>query len=407
MPDNTITVSVLNRYIKQMIGGDPNLRRIVVKGEISNFTDHKKTGHFYFTLKDSSSSIRAVMFRGNAEKVRFTVENGMNVIITGSVNVFERDGTYQLYCETMEPDGMGALYLAFEQLKERLYQMGAFEESHKKPIPRLPQVIGVVTSPTGAALQDIRNILSRRYPLATLLVIPALVQGENAPASLVNAIELAQTRSDIDVLIVGRGGGSIEDLWCFNDERVAWAVYHCEIPVISAVGHEIDFTICDFVADLRAPTPSAAAELCAPDIRTLADGLDGIAAALDAGVTANFKTQYDRLKETVTRLNACSPVNRLVRAAEELPAKRSRRDLAMDRVLQAKEDRLTRSVASLEALSPLKVLTRGYAITRKDGQVVSSVRQVAPGDVLTTLVGDGSILSTVTRCAAGEEAAQD
>lgn len=395
MQENAITVSLLNRYVKQLVSADPNLRFVTVKGEISNFTDHKKTGHFYFTLKDESSSIRAVMFRSNAQQVRFTVENGMNVIITGSVNVFERDGNYQLYCDTMEPDGVGALYLAFEQLKEKLHRMGVFDESRKKPIPRLPQVVGVVTSPTGAALQDIRNILSRRYPLATLVVIPALVQGENAPESIVNAIRLAQTRRDIDTLIVGRGGGSIEDLWCFNDERVAWAIYDCEIPVISAVGHEIDFTISDFAADLRAPTPSAAAELCAPDIRSLADELDSISASLDYGITASFQRGYDRLRDAYARLKVGSPVNRLARTKEEVDARRARRDLSLDRLLESKTERLMKMAASLEALSPLKVLMRGYSITRSDGNVVTSAAQLKPGDTMTTLLADGSVTSTV------------
>lgn len=273
--ENAITVSQLNRYIKAVLSADSNLKGICLKGEISNFTDHKKTGHFYFTLKDNSSSIRAIMFNGYASKVKFAPENGMNVVVSGNVQVFERDGTYQIYCETMEPDGVGALYLAFEQLKEKLAKEGLFAPEHKKPLPAMPMKIGVLTAKTGAALQDIINILSRRYPLATLVLVPTLVQGENAPKSIIHSLKLVQQYDDIDVLILGRGGGSIEDLWAFNDEEVAREIYRCTIPVISAVGHEIDYTIADFAADMRAPTPSAAAELVAPDCSVVLQQIEG------------------------------------------------------------------------------------------------------------------------------------
>ena len=395
--DKPITVTELNRYVKSMFSLDPNLRSVTVKGEVSNFKNHEKTGHFYFTLKDSQSSIRAVMFRGNAQKVKFSVENGMNVVITGSVAVFERDGVYQIYCEMLEPDGVGALYLAFEQLKEKLFRQGLFDKEHKKLLPRLPQKIGVVTSPTGAALQDILNILKRRYPIGTVVVFPALVQGENAAPSIVSGIEQAAHRGDIDVLIVGRGGGSIEDLWAFNEETVARAVYNCPIPVISAVGHEIDYTICDFAADLRAPTPSAAAELCAPDISSLSSEISMFFSTLEVGMTASFKRGYDQLKEVYAKLLANSPAAKLARYAEETEAKASRRELAMKRILETRNDRLRKEAASLEALSPLRVLTRGYSITYSGEKIVSSVEKLNETDRLTTVFPDGRVESVVVK----------
>jgi len=392
-----VTVSQINRYMKETIAGDENLRHLLVKGEISNFTNHQKTGHFYFTLKDASASIRAVMFRFNAMKVRFRPENGMNVLVTGSVQVFERDGVYQLYCDSMEPDGMGALYLAFQQTKERLQKEGLFDEAHKKPLPRYPARIGVVTSKTGAAFQDIRNILSRRYPLAVLVLIPALVQGENAPASIIEGIRLAGRQKDLDVLIVGRGGGSIEDLWCFNDEGVARAIYDCPVPVISAVGHEIDFTISDFVADLRAPTPSAAAELCAPSVESLRTGLLNLYTLLDGYTVARVKTGYDRLKADYGRLTALSPVQRLKNSAKELSAREERLRLAADRLLSARRDRLLKSAAALEAMSPMKVLTRGYSITYLGDTVVTDPNSVQEGALLRTLLAGGELCSRVEK----------
>ena len=267
-----LTVSQINGYLKGLLDEDVQLKSIYIRGEISNFTNHLRTGHFYFTLKDARTSIKAVMFKWNASRLRFMPQNGMSVIIFGSVQLFERDGICQIICADMQPDGLGALYMAFEQLKERLGREGLFDPGHKKPLPQYPEKIAVVTAKTGAAIQDIIHILSRRWPLGELILCPALVQGEGAPASIVSALQLAETVSP-DVIIVGRGGGSLEDLWAFNDERVARAVYACRVPVISAVGHETDYTICDLVADLRAPTPSAAAELvCTGCQRTAAGG---------------------------------------------------------------------------------------------------------------------------------------
>lgn len=392
-----VTVSQINQYMKETVAGDDNLRHLLVKGELSNFTNHQRTGHFYFTLKDASSSIRAVMFRFNASKVRFKPENGMNVLITGSVQVFERDGVYQLYCDSMEPDGLGALYLAFEQLKEKLAGEGLFDEAHKKPLPAYPKKIGVVTSKTGAALQDILNILSRRYPLATVVLIPALVQGENAAASIVQGIRLAGGQKDLDVLIVGRGGGSIEDLWCFNDEGVARAIYDCPIPVISAVGHEIDFTIADFVADLRAPTPSAAAELCAPSAESIISELSNLYTLLGGYTLGRVKSAYDRLKADYARLCALSPAQKLKQSEQELTAVQGRLELAADRLLASRNDRFLKSAATLEAMSPMKVLTRGYSITYAGENILTSAGGLREGDLLQTVLADGSVESRVTK----------
>lgn len=393
----TYTVTGLNRYMKEIISGDINLRVITIKGEISNFTNHIKTGHFYFTLKDDTASIKAIMFKGNASKVRFDVKNGMNVIICGSIQVFERDGVYQLYCDSLEPDGIGALYLAFEQLKEKLSKLHMFDDSHKKPIPTMPKKIGIVTSKTGAALQDILNILGRRYPLCSVLLISTLVQGENAPESIVHSIKQAELVGDIDLLIVGRGGGSIEDLWAFNDERVAHAIYDCEIPVISAVGHEIDFTIADFVADLRAPTPSAAAELATPDIAVLFDRLASLEYLIQGYAISRFKSSYDRLKADYDRLNALSPMNKVITTQNELNAKLSRLNIAISTGVETKSQAYKKAVATLDALSPLKVLTRGYSITFSGETVVSSVHAMAVGDEIKTILSDGEIFSSVTK----------
>lgn len=393
--NQTITVSQLNRYIKMLVAADPALAQITVKGELSNFTNHVKSGHFYFTLKDEAASIKGVMFRGNAQKVRFTPENGMNVILTGSVSVFERDGVYQLYCETMEPDGIGALALAFEQLKEKLSREGLFDPEHKRPLPSYPSCIGVVTSKTGAALQDIRNILARRWPLCRLLVIPALVQGEQAASSIAEGIRLAGQTAGIDLLIVGRGGGSIEDLWCFNDETVARAIFDCPIPVISAVGHEIDFTISDFVADLRAPTPSAAAELATPNASALLQSLSAVERDMGLRIRARLQRQWEQLKSGSARLSALSPAARIRYFSEELSSKSGRLALAGARLVKSSEERMLKSAAKLEALSPLRVLTRGYSITSVGERLVTSAAGLHEGDRLTTRFHDGRIESVV------------
>ena len=269
----TFSVSELNGYIKRIIESNRTLASVTVKGEISNFTAHR-SGHFYFSLKDSEGQIKAVMFRSRAQTLRFMPESGMKVIVHGSVSVYERDGVYQLYASSIQPDGIGALYLAYEQLKEKLYKNGIFDPAHKMPLPKYPEKIGVITSPTGAAVRDIINVLKRRYPIASIYLYPSLVQGDGAEEDLIKAVDYFDRSNLCDVIIIGRGGGSIEDLWAFNSEKLAMRIFDCKIPIISAVGHETDFTICDFVADMRAPTPSAAAEISAPDIAELLLRLD-------------------------------------------------------------------------------------------------------------------------------------
>ncbi len=396
MNRQAVTVSQLNRYVKAKLSLDPKLSGLTVKGELSNFKCHSKSGHFYFTLKDEACSIRAVMFRQSAMRVRFTPEDGMNVIVTGSVQVYERDGVYQLYCETMQPDGIGELYLAFEQRKEKLQKEGLFDPAHKRPLPRYPQKIGVVTSKTGAAFQDILNILKRRYPIATVVLFPALVQGEEAPASITAGIRAAGKYPGIDVLIVGRGGGSMEDLWAFNDEAVARAAYDSPVPVVSAVGHEIDFTILDFVADLRAPTPSAAAELCTPDGQNLLLKLEGEKERLDKLLAAQVLGCETKLSGLAARLAALSPEEKIKRENEVLVSLRTRLGLGIGNSLRRKEEQLAKAASALEAMSPLAVLTRGYSITRDEHEdIVRSVGELLPGALIETILPDGSFLSVI------------
>lgn len=395
--EQVLTVSQLNGYLKTLIDDNRALRNLMVKGEISNFTNHIKTGHFYFSIKDQNCSIRCIMFRSYAQRISFEPENGMNVIINGTVRFFERDGAVQLYCEQMQPDGIGALYLAFEQLKTKLAAEGLFDPEQKKSLPDFPKKIGIVTSKTGAALQDILNILSRRFPLGTAVLIPVLVQGENAPESICRGIALAETQTDIDLLIVGRGGGSIEDLWSFNDERVVRAVAACKIPVISAIGHEIDYTLTDFAADLRAPTPSAAAELAVPDQQELFVRLDHAKIRLERGINSLWIQQFQRVKQLQEQLKALSPQQKTMQGTADLQQLKTRLQLAAEHLLQQKKQLCRKQVAMLEALSPLKVLTRGYSITYSEKQIVSKVNQVKEGMVLRTLLSDGEVESQVLK----------
>lgn len=396
MSTQAVTVSQLNRYVKAKLSLDPKLSGLTVMGELSNFKCHAKSGHFYFTLKDEACSIRAVMFRQNAMRVRFSPEDGMNVIVTGAVQVYERDGVYQLYCETMQPDGIGELYLAFEQRKEKLQKEGLFDPAHKRPLPLYPEKIGVVTSKTGAALQDILNILKRRYPIATVVLFPALVQGEEAPASITAGIRAAGLYPGLDVLIVGRGGGSMEDLWAFNDEEVARAAYASPVPVVSAVGHEIDFTILDFVADLRAPTPSAAAELCTPDMQNLLSALAGEKERLGTLLTMRMRGYEAKLDGLSARLFALSPGEKIKGENGALSSLRTRLLLAAQNGMRRKEERFDKAVSAMEAMSPLAVLTRGYSITMNEyGDVIRSAGELLPGALIRTILPDGELLSVV------------
>lgn len=393
----TLTVTQLNNYIKLLLDSQDILHRVYVCGEISNFTAHR-SGHFYFTLKDSDASIRAVVFRSNAQKLKFKPDDGMRVVVCGSISVFTRDGLYQLYVDTIEPDGIGSLYIAFEQVKHRLESEGLFDKTNKKALPSYPNKIGVITSPTGAAVRDIINVTSRRYPLADILIFPTAVQGNNASRQLTEAVSYFNLSQNVDVIIIGRGGGSIEDLWAFNDETLAREIAASKIPIISAVGHETDFTICDFVSDLRAPTPSAAAELSVP----LADD---IVQSMRA-----FEMRFDRLindKLTACRksLNACSDnrfftesgtvverhKNLLSQMSEGLKS-------AINSKLEYSRSVLKEKTIKIELLSPLAILSRGYStVTNSAGVLIKSKDNVKNGQNIIVNFSDGQILAKVIK----------
>lgn len=415
--EQVLQVSQLNQYVKTLLEGQTVLRRVTLRGEISNFTDHFASGHLYFSLKDSRSSIRAVMFRSHAVKLQFQPENGMSVLATGSVRLYERDGSVQLYCERLQPEGIGALAMAFEQRKQKLAALGWFDPARKRPLPAFPRRIGVVTSKTGAALQDILNILSRRYPLGEVVLFDTLVQGNQAAESIALAIGRA-AKASLDVLIVGRGGGSMEDLWCFNEEVVAKAILDCPVPVISAVGHEVDFTIADFVADLRAPTPSAAAELCAPDVVQIREQLETYAIRLDTAVEEQLEEAYLQLERMKKRLQQSSPNQQMMRQSQLLDsygirlrqASPEQKILHLEQELLQKKDRLNQNLTAhlehrewklqqlgslLDALSPLKVLTRGYSITTCDGKIVTNTQSLQEGSILETTLAGAVVRSSV------------
>lgn len=390
-----ITISQLNKYVKTLLESDRNVAAVYIGGEISNFTNHYKSGHLYMTLKDDNALVRAVMFRGAASKLAFVPENGMKVIVKARVSLYEKDGSYQLYIDAMQPDGVGPLQIAFEQLKTKLAAEGLFDQAHKRPLVAYPRTVGVITSPTGAAVRDILNVLGRRYPMAKVLFAPVLVQGDGAPPQIVDAIQRMNALSDVDVLIVGRGGGSLEELWAFNDERVARAVYASRIPVISAVGHETDFTICDFVADLRAPTPSAAAELAVPDTAALLAVLDAKSARSKDLLRMAMDRERRRLQNLAEKRCLRSPLFYVEERQMRLDYVTKAFCAAMDTELHRAGRRLAADAAKLDALSPLKVLSRGYAIPYKEKNVVTCVEEVSVGDRLTIRLRDGHIDCTV------------
>ena len=389
MKSTVLSVTQLNTYIKSIIDGDSLLRSLYVVGEISNFTNHYRTGHFYLTLKDENCAVKAVMFASANRRLKFMPENGMKVIVRGRVSVFERDGQYQLYIDDMQPDGLGALNLAFEQLKNRLAQEGLFDERFKKPIPYRCMRIGVVTSATGAVIQDIRNVISRRYPLAEIILAPVQVQGASAAPQIVDAIERFNSGDYADVLIVGRGGGSLEDLWAFNEEIVARAVFKSRIPIISAVGHETDFTICDFVADLRAPTPSAAAELAVPDIREDIAFVQTVVYECEATLLQRVNDEKERLEMIKERLRYRSPSMLIDQRIQTVDTLMTSALLSVQRKLDSETARLSSTAARLDALSPLKVMARGYSIVTKDEKVVASSKALKKGDRITVGFSDG------------------
>ena len=389
MKSTILSVTQLNTYIKSIIDGDMLLRSLYVVGEISNFTNHYRTGHFYLTLKDENCAVKAVMFASSNRRLKFMPENGMRVIVRGRVSVFERDGQYQLYIDDMQPDGLGALNLAFEQLKNKLAQEGLFDECYKRPIPHRCTRIGVVTSATGAVIQDIRNVISRRYPLAEIILAPVQVQGAAAAPQIVDAIEQFNSGDYADVLIVGRGGGSLEDLWAFNEESVARAVFNSRVPIISAVGHETDFTICDFVADLRAPTPSAAAELAVPDIREDIAFIQTVTYECEAMLLQRIADEKNRLDIIKERLEYRSPVMLIDQRLQLVDSYMTSALLSIRRKLDTENARFSAAAARLDALSPLKVMARGYSIVTKDKKVVTSSEMLKRGDTVTVGFADG------------------
>ena len=395
MAQNVITVSGLTKYIKSILESDLRLANFTVSGEISNLTIHR-TGHLYFAIKDESAVINAVMFRGCVSGLKFKPENGMKIIAKGKITVFEPAGRYQILVTSMEVDGIGDLYVAYEQLKKKLDAEGLFSKEHKKLLPKLPRKIGVITSPTGAAIRDIINVLERRFPLAEVLLYPSLVQGDGAPSQLINALKYFENTKCVDVVIIGRGGGSIEDLWAFNNEELARYIYGMSVPVISAVGHEIDFTICDFVSDVRAPTPSAAAELAVPDTNEMLTKFDNV----NKRLKLLLKRKLDQYEQSfITLLNS-----RIFTNADFFT---EQRQLLLDHTIEklfgsfdnkinSSESAFSKVTAKLDALSPLKVMSRGYLFARNDdGKIVKSVNDVQVDDKLLLKLCDGSAVCIV------------
>ena len=388
-----ITVGALTRYIKYRLDNDPNLQEVCLKGEISNFKKHTR-GHFYFTIKDEESRISAIMFASNASKVNFELQDGMKVLVKGKVTVFEGTGNYQIYVSEIKEDVIGNLFELYEKLKKDLEKEGLFKVEHKKPIPKIPNRIGVITAPTGAAVRDIMSTINRRYPLCEVILFPSLVQGKDAKDDIVKNIKLADTYN-LDVIICGRGGGSIEDLWAFNEEIVARAIYECNTPIISAVGHEIDFTIADFVADKRAETPTAAAEMCAPSKSDLINLLKQMELRLNKNINSlitNNKLVLHKLMDSYILKN---PMSMYEVKEEKLSNDIERLNGFIKIVLDKKNDRYNHLVEKLEVLNPLNTLKRGYTITKKEGKVISSIKGIKSNDVLEINLNDGSIITNV------------
>ena len=391
MMTEPITVTALNQYVKGLMDRDRLLSQVFVRSDISNYKVYP-SGHHYFSLKDAESSVRCVMFRREASFLRFRPESGMKVVVSGRVSAFPRDGAYQLYCQTMLPDGVGELAYAFEQLKSRLHKEGLFDPVKKQPLPAYPTTIALITSPAGAAVRDMIRILGARWPMSKVIVVPVRVQGAEAPEEICQALDLVNALEAADLIITGRGGGSMEDLWAFNEEEVARAISRAHIPVISAVGHEPDVTIADFVADQRASTPSNAAELAVPDQDDLRQALDHLQARLDKAMDRVLQRRQDRLIRLQASPFLQSPLRAIQEKRLQLNLQRQRFIRGMEQQLQFSRHEIGRLAASLEALSPFKVLARGYSMTQKDdGTVVSMIQQVSVGDILQIRVSDGTI----------------
>ena len=389
------SITQINAYIQGKMNEDPMLAQVAVRGEISNYKLYP-SGHHYFTLKDEQSALKCVMFKGNAMSLRFRPASGMKIIALGRISVYPRDGQYQLYVSSMAMDGIGDLYAAFEALKKKLSQQGLFDPAKKKPIPKYPKTVGIVTSSAGAAVHDILRILRRRYPLCSVRLLPVRVQGAEAPEEIVSAIRYANAHDLADLLIVGRGGGSIEDLWAFNDERVAYAIYESHIPIISAVGHEPDVTIADYVADLRAATPSNGAELAVPDREALAQNLDAFSAAMTGALNRQLRLASQRLEGLAASPALRSPTGYLDRREKDLGLLKEKLLAAQNRELSKAQQKYVANVAKLDAMSPLKVLSRGYAMAQKEtGELIRSVKQTTTGESIVVSLADGKLNASI------------
>lgn len=387
----TLSVKQLNLFVKSLIEGDVRLNNVYVTGEISNFKNHYQSGHFYFTLKDNDAQIRCVMFRAYACRVPFAVRDGLKVVLRGRVSLYEKDGQYQFYAEEMHEQGLGDISLQFQQIKEKLEKEGLFFEENKRQIPAFPQRIAVITSDTGAAVQDILNITARRYPLCEIILCPVAVQGENAVPSMIDALERVYALGNCDTIIIGRGGGSIEDLWAFNSEALARKIYESPIPVISAVGHETDFTICDFVADLRAPTPSAAAELAVPYSAEIISKLNKYNSLLKNGLLLKYNGQKVKFDALANKSILSKPFNITESRNETVDRLFDKMLNAYKGIISQEKSRYVSDVAKLDALSPLKVLSRGYSIAEVDGKVIKSVNDISNGDKFKLKLSDGAV----------------
>lgn len=396
-----ITVSELNGFVKSMFDRELMMQSVLISGEISNLSPHYRTGHLYFSLKDNAASLKAVMFSRSAQRLRFQPENGMKVLAVGRVTVFERDGVYQLYVDDMQPDGAGALAVAFEQLKSRLEKEGLFSAEHKKPLPAFPESIGVITSPNGAAVRDIFNVLGRRWPLARVVFEPVTVQGAAAPFEITEALKAFERKNCVDVIILGRGGGSAEDLWCFNDEMLARAVYDCAIPIVSGIGHETDFTVCDFVSDMRAPTPSAAAELVTPDIFTLTQEMSALTERLYIAADDFITEKRSRLEELIRLRSFTDPSHFLDKEKISISNSLLRINNCLASAVHSQRERLAASASALASLDPLQVLLRGYSMVSSGDKIASSVKDISAGEKIKIEMSDGSaeceVLNVVRR----------
>ena len=391
MSASILTVSQINTYIKMLFDGDNNLGNVFVSGEISNFNNNYRSGHFYFSLKDDKSLIKAVMFSSNASRVRFKPTDGMKVIVSGRVSLYEVSGQYQLYVDSMQPDGIGALAIAYEQLKNKLEAEGLFDEEHKFPIPQFPKRIGVITSPTGAVIQDIKNVVSRRCPLSEIVLCPVAVQGEAAPPQLAKAVTLFNVLNNVDVIIIGRGGGSFEDLNCFNDETLIRTIYNSKIPVISAVGHETDYTLCDFVSDLRAPTPSAAAELAVPDRTELLKNIGDIFADIENTVSHKLYSEMqsiDKLNDTIQNLR---PDNYIINERVYLDSIKKNLNTVISNKLKISKTEITALADKVNTLNPINLLNKGYSIVIKNNVPVNSVVNMNLGENISVRMSDGTV----------------